>query len=109
MTIKTRIDVDAVYHDVTSSSITVGSLSDHIAGTPSAAVSSTGTVGTAAVSLVGATSLSTLVIKNTGAGVLRLAGGIDVTAGRVAVLPTTATITVSSPGGSGSYSMIWIG
>lgn len=109
MTIKTRIDVDAVYHDVTGTSITVGTLSDHIAGTPSAAVSSTGTVGTAAVSLAGATSLSTLVIKNTGTGVLRLAGSVDVTAGRVAVLPTTATITVSSPGGNGSYSMIWIG
>lgn len=109
MTIKTRIDVDAVYHDVTGSSITVGSLSDHIAGTPAQAVSSTGTVGTSAVSLVGATTLSTLVVKNTGTGVLRLAGAIDVTAGRVAVLPTTATITVSAPGGNGSYSMIWIG
>lgn len=109
MSYRARIDVDAVYHDVTETSITVGSLSDHILSTPASAVSSTGTVGTSAVSIVGATPLTTLVIKNTGSSALRLAGAINVSAGRVAVLPTTATITVSAPSGSGSYSCIWVG
>jgi len=109
MTILARIDVDVVYQDQSPTSVTVGVLSDHLAVTPSVAQSTTGTVGTAAVSIVGPTSLSTLVVKNTGTSPLRLAGGIDVTAGRVAVLPTTATITVSSPSGSGSYSVLWVG
>ena len=109
MSYRARIDVDAVYHDVTDTSITVGSLADHILSTPTTASSTSGTVGTAAVMIVGVAPLSTLVIKNTGTGTLRLAGSINVSAGRVAVLPTTATITVSAPSGSGSYSCLWIG
>jgi hypothetical protein len=38
-----------------------------------------------------------------------LAGAINVTADRVAVLPTTATITIASPSGNGSYSVLWVG
>lgn len=109
MTARARIDVDAVYHDQAGSTLTVGSLSDHVAPALTTAVTITGSVGTAAVQIVGITPLSTLVVKNTGAGVLRLAGSIDVTAGRVAVLPTTATITVSAPSGSGSYTALWMG
>lgn len=109
MTIRARIDVDAVYHDSTSTSITVGSLADHLSVSPAAAQTIVGTAGTAAVALSGAASLSTLVVKNTGSSVLRLGGSIDITAGRVAVIPTTATITVSAPSGSGSYSCLWVG
>jgi hypothetical protein len=109
MTIRARIDVDAVYHDSTSTSITVGSLADHLLVSPGAAQTIVASVGTAAVSISGPSSLSTLVVKNTGASVLRLGGSINITAGRVAVIPTTSTITVSSPSGSGSYSCLWVG
>lgn len=109
MTIRARIDVDAVFHDSTATSITVGSLADHIAVSPSSARSISATVGTSAVAIVGPSSLSTLVVKNVGSSVLRLGGSIDITAGRVAVIPTTSTITVSSPSGSGSYSCLWVG
>ena len=94
MTIRARIDVDAVFHDTTSSSITVGNLSDHVASSPSVATTVTATVGTTATAISGSGSLSTLVVKNTGASTLRLGGSIDITPGRVAVIPTTATITV---------------
>lgn len=109
MSVRARIDVDAVYHNVTDTSLTVGVLSDHIAPSLTTGQTIAGTVGTSAVQIVGVTPLSTLVVKNTGTGVLRLAGSIDVTAGRVAVLPTTATITVSAPAGNGSYNALWVG
>jgi hypothetical protein len=109
MTIRARIDIDAVYQDQTTTSLTVGSLSDHLASAPLVAQAITATVGTSAVSISGPTSLSTLVIKNTGTTPLRLAGAINVTADRVAVLPTTATITIASPSGNGSYSVLWVG
>jgi hypothetical protein len=109
MTIRARIDVDTVFHDATTTSITVGSLSDHLAVSPNCAQVISGSVGTAAVAISGPASLSTLVVKNVGASVLRIGGGIDITAGRVAVIPTTSTITVSSPSGSGSYSCLWVG
>jgi hypothetical protein len=109
MTAKARIDVDAVYHSSSDTTLTVGSISDHIAPALTVAATITGTCGTSAVQIVGTTPLSTLVVKNMGTGVLRLAGSIDVTAGRVAVLPVTATITVSAPAGSGSYTALWMG
>lgn len=109
MSLRARIDVDAVFHDATDTTLTVGSLADHLAVSPTVATAFTASAGTAAVAITGSTTLSTLVVKNTGASVLRLAGGIDITAGRVAVIPTTATITVSAPGGTGSYSCVWVG
>lgn len=109
MTAKARIDVDVVFQNGDSNSITVGSLTEHILPSISQAVASTGTVGTSAVSIVGTPPLSTLAVKNTGSGVLRLAGGIDVAAGRLAILPVTATVSISAPAGSGTYSYIWVG
>jgi hypothetical protein len=109
MSTKARIDVDVVYQEGDATTITVGSLSEHFMPAITTAQQITGTVGTTAVQIVGSPPLSTLAVKNTGAGVLRLAGAVDVTAGRLAVLPVTATITVSAPGGSGTYSAIWVG
>lgn len=109
MSKRARVDIDAVYHDAGENSISIGSLSEHIAPTLVTALTVSGTAGTAPVQIVGATPLSTLVVKNTGTGVLRLAGSIDVAAGRVAVLPVTATITVSAPAGAGSYTAVWMG
>lgn len=109
MTVRARIDVDAVYHDASDSSLTVGVISEHVSPSLTTAQTINGSVGTAAVQIVGATPLSTLVVKNTGSSVLRLAGAINVAAGRVAVLPVTTTITVSAPSGSGSYTALWMG
>jgi hypothetical protein len=109
MTIRARIDVDAVYHDASDTSLTVGTLAEHLAPSLTRAQTISGNVGTASVQIVGTTPLSTLVVKNTGAGVLRLAGSVDVAAGRLAVLPVTATLTVSAPSGSGSYTALWMG
>lgn len=109
MTIRARTDIDVIFHDVTDAALTVGSMSEHTMVTATSASSISGTVTTAAVQIVGSGPLSTLAVKNTGTTVLRLAGAIDVPAGRVAVIPTTATITVAATGGSGSYSALWIG
>ena len=109
MSLRARVDVDAVFHNATDTALTVGTLADHLAISPTVASAFTASAGTAAVAITGSTPLSTLVVKNTGASVLRLGGGIDISAGRVAVIPTTATITVSSPSGTGSYSCIWVG
>lgn len=109
MTIRARVDTDVIYHDATETSFNIGSLSEHTMATMTSANTITGTVTTTAVQIVGTLPLSTLAVKNTGSGALRLAGAIDVPAGRVAVIPTTATITVSAPGGSGSYTAVWIG
>ena len=109
MTIRSRVDIDAVYHDSSDSVFSIGSLSEHISPSLTYAISATATAGTTAVSISGPGSLSTLVVKNTGNTVIRLAGAIDVTPGRLAVLPTTATVTVSAPSGSGTYSCLWMG
>lgn len=109
MTIRARIDTDVIYHDSTETVFQIGSLSEHTLSTPTVAQTISGTATTAAVQITGSGSLTTLAVKNTGSGALRLAGAIDVPAGRVAVIPTTATITVSAVGGTGSYTAIWIG
>lgn len=109
MTIRARIDVDAIYHSGDTATLVVGALSEHLAPSPTVAATITANATTAAASIAGSQPLSTLVVKNTGSTTIRLAGSIDVAAGRLAVIPTTSTITVSAPSGSGSYSCIWIG
>lgn len=109
MSTKARIDIDVVSQSGDTATITVATLSEHFMPNITSAQQIVGSVGTAAVQIVGTPPLSTLAVKNTGNGVLRLNESIDVSAGRLAVLPVTATITVSAPGGSGSYSAIWVG
>lgn len=109
MSVRARIDIDAVYHDATATTLTIGNLSEHLSPPLTVAQTITGTVGTSAVQIAVAGPLSSLVMKNTGNGVLRLAGAIDVQSGRVACLPVTATITVSAPAGNGSYTALWMG
>lgn len=109
MTARVRVDVDVVYQQGDATTITVGSLTEHLSPSIVAAQAVSGTVGTSAVSVVGTPPLSTLAVRNTGAVPLRIAGAIDVSAGRLAILPVTATVTVASVGGTGSYSCIWVG
>jgi ribosomal protein S5 len=109
MSVKAQIDVDVVYHDQDGSTLTVGVLSDHIR--PAATVGHTlsGTVSTSAVTLSAAGPLSTLAVKNTGATVLRVAGAIDVAAGRVAVLPVSTPVSVAAVSGTAEYTAVWVG
>lgn len=110
MSVEARVDVDVVFHDSTGSTFTVGSVDDHQFATPGGCETITGSVGTAAETIVSSVStLSTLAVKNTGSSVLRIAGAIDVAADRVAVLPITTSVTVEAPSGSGSYAAIWVG
>ena len=109
MSIRARIDIDTIYQNVSDTSLAIGTLTEHLAPSLTVAQTITGTAGTAAVQISGTTPLSTLVVTNTGASVLRLAGLVDIAAGRLAVLPVTATITVSAPSGSGSYTAVWMG
>jgi hypothetical protein len=109
MSAKARIDVSVVYHEANGGTFSVGSLADNVLTEPTSVQTLSGTVGTVAVSIGGTGTLTTLAIKNTGAGVLRVAGAIDIAAGRVAVLPVAATVTVSAPSGSGSYTAIRVG
>lgn len=109
MTAKARIDIDVVYQTGTAKSVTLDYLSEHTSADVSSVMSAAGTVGTTLVTIQGVPPLSTLAVKNTGSSTIRLAGTIDVPAGRLAVLPVTATITVSAPSGIGAYSSIWVG
>jgi hypothetical protein len=109
MTIRARTDLDVIFHDSSDTTMVIGALSEHTMGTATTAISVAGTVATSVVSIVGSGPLTTLAVKNTGNSVLRLGGSIDVPAGRLAVIPTTVTLTVSAPSGSGSYAALWVG
>lgn len=113
MSLRSKLDVDLVCHNAGTATFVVNSLSEHSLVEPNAIQFTGGavpvTVGTSAVSISGPTVLTTLVIKNEGSQPLRVAGAIDIQAGRVAVLPVTATVTVASVSGQGSYSSLWVG
>lgn len=109
MSTQSRVDVDVIFHHSANSVFTVGSVTDHQRGSePCQSISAT--VGTSAVSLTTTlSSLSTVAVRNSGSTVLRLAGAINVPAGRVAVLPVTSTITVASVSGVGEYTAVCVG
>lgn len=109
MSIEARVHSDVVFHNRSGATFTVGSLSDHVFSTPSQATIVNGTATTAAASIVGSGSLTTLAVKNNGPETIRLAGAINVPAGRMAILPVTATVTVQTTVSSSTYSAIWIG
>lgn len=109
MTVNATIDIDVIYHNTDGQTFTVGAATDHLRSSPAAAYTLTGTAGTSSTTLTASGSLTTLAIKNTGANVLRVAGAIDVSAGRLAVLPVTATVSVSAPAGPTQYSAVWLG
>jgi len=113
MTLRAKLDIDLVTHDAGTATFVVNSLTEHSLTAPNVVQFTGGatpvTVGTSAVSISGPTVLTTLVVKNEGSQALRLAGSIDIQAGRVAVLPVTATVTVASVSGQGSYTALWVG
>lgn len=110
MSLRSKLDVDLVCHDSGTATFVVNSVSDHFLIEPNVLqYTGSATVGTSAVSISGPTVLSTLVVKNEGTQPLRIAGAINISAGRVAVLPVTATVTVASVSGQGTYTALWVG
>jgi hypothetical protein len=110
MSFQARVDVDVVFHESSGSTFAVGSVDDHQFVEPAGCETLTGSVTSEAATLASSVgTLSTLAIKNTGSSVLRIAGVIDIAAGRVAVLPVTSAVTVEAPSGSGQYAAIWVG
>ena len=109
MSIEARVHADVVFHDKGASSFTLGTLSDHVFSTPANATILTGTATTQSASIAGSGPLTTLAVKNTGTEPIRLAGAITIRAGRMAILPVTATVTVATTASSSSYSAIWVG
>ena len=110
MTLRSKLDIDLVCHDSGTATFVANRVSDHFLIEPNVIqYIGSATVGTSAVSITGPTILSTLVVKNEGSQSLRLAGAIDISAGRVAVLPVTATVTVAAVAGQGTYTALWVG
>lgn len=110
MSFQSRVNVDVVFHESDGAVFTVGSVSDHRATTSSCeTLTGSLTAEGFTIQAAGVTSLSTLALKNTGTQTLRIVSEIDVPAGRVAVLPTTSSVTVQAPGGSGQYTAVWVG
>lgn len=107
MSVNSRLDIDAIVHSSSDTTFEVDVLSEHSASTVAVGVS--GTVGTSAVSIGSTGAMSTVVVKNAGSTVLRLAGAVSIPAGRLAVVPATAAISLASASGVGTYSAIWVG
>lgn len=109
MSYEARIHSDVVFHERDGAAFTVGSLSDHRFSAPNNAMIISGVAGTSAADISGSGDLSTLAIKNTGLGTIRIADAFDVTSGRMAVLPTTATVSIQAVGQTCAYTAIWVG
>lgn len=109
MSFEARIHADVVFHERSASSFTVGSLSDHVFSEPTDAQIISGTAGDTAEDVPGQGSLTTLAIKNTGTEPIRVADGFDLAPGRMAVIPTTATVSVVATVAPSTYTAIWIG
>lgn len=115
MTLRAKLDLDIVCHDSGTATFTVNTMSEHSLASPSAVKFAGGatpaTVGTAAVSVAGPAVVSTLVVKNEGTQPLLVAGmSAPIAAGRLAVLPITATsVSIASVTGQGAFSVLWVG
>lgn len=109
MSIEARVHAEIVYHDKGTSTFSVGAVTDHQYLQPTSASIVTAVATTTAANIVGSGSLSTLGVKNTGTVPIRLGGVIPVAPGRLAILPVTATITVSTTAGASSYTAVWVG
>lgn len=109
MSFEARVHADVVFHERSSATFTVGAISDHIFSTPSHAAILSGVAETTAADIPGSGPLTTLAVKNTGTEPIRVAGAFDVEPGRMAVLPTSQTVTVETTTGTSTYTAIWIG
>tara|TARA_Y100001937_G_C7053852_1_gene300430 strand:+ start:173 stop:508 length:336 start_codon:yes stop_codon:yes gene_type:complete len=108
MSFRARVDIDVIYHELSDSSISIGSLSDHYLTNPTRCETVTDNVTSATepITTLNMTTVSALALKNTGESTLRLEGCIDVTAGRLVILPVTELPTISAPSGTGSYKAV---
>ena len=107
MSFQARIDIDVVYHETTEGTFSLGGIDEHLRQTlPAAKQLPTLTTAAEPITTQALTTVSMLAIKNTGSSTIRLEGSIDISAGRLAVLPVTELPSVSAPSGSGSYSAV---
>lgn len=108
MSFQARIDIDVVYHETTEGTFALGSIDEHLRQNPTRCetVSDTLTTSAEPITTQALSTVSMLAIKNTGSSTIRLEGSIDISAGRLAVLPVTELPSVSAPSGSGSYSAV---
>jgi hypothetical protein len=109
MSIEARVHAEIVYHDKGTATFTVGAVTDHAYATPLSAGVLTAVATTAATAVPVTGSVTTLGIKNTGNTPIRLGGVIPISPGRLAILPVTATLTVSTTASVSSYTAVWLG
>lgn len=109
MSIEARVHAEIVYHDKGTATFTIGSVTDHIYATPTVAGVLTATATTVAANVPITGTVTTLGIKNTGSTPIRIGGVIPVSAGRLAILPVTATVSVGTTAGASSYTAVWLG
>lgn len=109
MSFEARVHADIIFHERDETTFSVGSLADHIFTEPDDATISTGTATATPFNLTVPPTVSTIAVKNTGETTLTLAGVVDVSPGRLAIIPTTATFSISAASGNGTYTAICIG
>jgi hypothetical protein len=109
MSIEARVHAEVVYHDKGTATFTVGAVTDHIYGTPiySGILTAVATTAISTIPVVG--NVTTIGLKNTGSTPILVNRAISVLPSRLAVLPVTATISVSTASGASSYTAVWIG
>jgi hypothetical protein len=111
MSIEARVHAEIVYHDKGTATFTIGSVTDHIYATPLKAgiLTAVATTVVTAVPITG--SVTTLGIKNTGSTPILIGGSLAIASGRLAILPVTATVTVSvgTTSAISSYTAVWLG
>ena len=109
MSFKARVDIDIVFHEETANIFGVGSISEHLLHTPTRCEEVSDNNVTSAqepITTLALNTVSMIALKNTGTTTLRLEGAIDISSGRLVVLPVTDLPSVSAPSGSGSYTAV---
>lgn len=109
MSIEARVHAEIVYHDKGTATFTVGSVTDHAYATPLSAGVLTAVATTAATPVPVTGMVTTIGIKNTGSTPILIGGAIPISPGRLAILPVTATLTVSTATSASSYTAVWLG
>lgn len=109
MSIEARVHAEVVYHDKGTATFTVGSVTDHVYGTPVFSGVLTAVATTAVVTIPVTGNVTTIGLKNTGSTPILVNRAVVVTPSRMAILPVTATVSVSTASGASSYTAVWIG
>jgi hypothetical protein len=109
MSIEARVHAEIVYHDKGTATFTVGAVTDHVYGTPTRAGILTAVATTVAASIPVPGGVATIGVKNTGSKPILINDAVAVSPTRLAILPVTATVSISTSSGASSYTAVWIG